>query len=281
MKAVYEYISKYEKHKIDDMRLPFTLNTSTYQPNQFFKTIDNWHENFELIVVADGQGKIFLNGNPYDVTAGNIVAINSNTLHTITSGAEGMTFHYFIIDHGFCLDNFCDTNKLWFKECFSDSQITQDIITLLELFAIEEKKDWQILAIRSTVIKIMSRLCEKHCHYSVKNHNELHIFSAIKQAISFIRANYSRDISLDEISNHVGLSKYYFAHEFHRITGYTFVEYVNLLRCEKAKKLLLKTSKNVDEIGTECGFPNRNYFTRTFKSYVGITPSEFRKQNPQ
>ncbi len=279
MKTVYDIITKYEQHRIDDARLPFTIKFCTYAPNQSFKSIDNWHENLELISVTEGYGTIYINGSPYNVSAGDIVAINSNTLHTIHTSTQGMSFCFLIIDRGFCIDNFCDTNNLWFRECFRDEEITKNIDTLLKLFNCEKANDWTMLAIRSEILGILSRLCEKHLHSRSQKQDELHILSAMKQAISFIRANYFRDISLDDVSNHAGISKYYFAHEFHRITGYTFVEYVNLLRCEKAKKSLLKTTKTIEEIGVECGLPNRNYFTRTFKSYVGVTPSEFRKQN--
>ena len=100
--------------------------------------------------------------------------------------------------------------------------------------------------------------------------------SCIKQAIGLIRSDASRDLSLDEVANFVGLSKYYFAREFRRVTGYTFVSYVNLTRCEKAKALLTQNEMSIGEIGRACGFSNQSYFTRTFRAYTGRLPGVYR-----
>ncbi|MBQ8849067.1 MAG: helix-turn-helix transcriptional regulator [Clostridia bacterium] len=88
----------------------------------------------------------------------------------------------------------------------------------------------------------------------------------------------ARDISLDEISASVGLSKYYFAREFHRTTGYSFVSYLNLIRCKKAKKMIAETELSIGEIAQKCGFSNLSYFSRTFRSIVGILPNDYRKK---
>ena len=49
------------------------------------------------------------------------------------------------------------------------------------------------------------------------------------------------DLSLDKVADFVGISKYYFAREFRRITGYTFVTHLNMTRCEAAKELLSRS----------------------------------------
>ena len=104
------------------------------------------------------------------------------------------------------------------------------------------------------------------------------MLACIKQAIGLIRSQSDHDISLDSISKFVGLSKYYFAREFRRVTGHTFVSYVNLIRCEKAKKLLAENQLRIGDIGRACGFDNQSYFTRTFRLQTGMLPSEYREK---
>ena len=124
--------------------------------------------------------------------------------------------------------------------------------------------------------EIMALLCRDHSIKGAPSQNNSYLLSCIKESIGLIRAQSERDLSLDEISNAVGLSKYYFAREFRRITGYTFVSYVNMTRCEKAKLLLAEKRMSIGEIGRACGFENQSYFSRTFRNYTGVLPGAYR-----
>ena len=85
-------------------------------------------------------------------------------------------------------------------------------------------------------------------------------------------------ISLDELASTVGFSKFYFAREFKRITGYTFVAYLNLVRCKKAKNPLTETQQSIGEISRLCGYENQSYFSRAFLRRTGMIPSEYREK---
>ncbi len=272
-------MSKYETHKLKDPKLPFIFHISMNVTPKSHKIQDNWHENFEMLAITEGSGTVYLDGVPHSISAGSIVAINSNILHTVISEVEEVKYHCLIVDRSFCLSNFFDTNELWFEECFSDDSIFNEMKRLAEYYSAKNMDKAQIVAVRAGVLRIMAELCERHSCDGEEKRVESHLLSAIKRAIGYIRSEYSRDLSLDEVAAFAGLSKYYFAHEFRRITEYTFVEYVNILRCERAKKLLLNSELSVWEIGVECGFQNRAYFTRTFVKYTGCSPSSFRRQN--
>jgi AraC-like DNA-binding protein len=57
-------------------------------------------------------------------------------------------------------------------------------------------------------------------------------------------------------------------------TGKTLVEYINIVRCEHARELLSSGSFNVGESAEQCGFQDISYFSRIYKKYIGILPSE-------
>lgn len=101
----------------------------------------------------------------------------------------------------------------------------------------------------------------------------------VECARQYIEANFSKDISLDDVSREVKISPYYFSKVFKDETGDTFVEYLTRLRMDQAKKLLKNRDNSIKQICVESGYSDPNYFSRIFKKNVGVTPSEYRERN--
>lgn len=102
--------------------------------------------------------------------------------------------------------------------------------------------------------------------------------SVIGTAKEYIQANYSKDISLDDVSRRVNISPYYFSKIFKEDTGEGFVEYLTRIRMEKAKELLTTTEYSMKEICSMVGYADPNYFSRSFKKNVGVTPTEYKRE---
>lgn len=98
----------------------------------------------------------------------------------------------------------------------------------------------------------------------------------IVKAKTFIEENYSKDISLDDVSRIVDISPYYFSKLFKEETGENFIECLTNIRIEKAKQLLQNKEVSIKNICVETGYSDPNYFSRIFKKQVGITPTEYR-----
>lgn len=98
----------------------------------------------------------------------------------------------------------------------------------------------------------------------------------ITRAKAFIAENYSKDISLDDVSRFVDISPYYFSKLFKEETGENFIEYLTNIRIERAKQLLQSKEVSIKNICVETGYSDPNYFSRIFKKQVGITPTEYR-----
>ena len=103
-----------------------------------------------------------------------------------------------------------------------------------------------------------------------------HTHHLIKKALEYIEENYSKDISLDDISKELNLSTYYFSKLFKEEKGENFVEYLTERRVEKAKELMKDPSRSIKEISSECGYSDPNYFSRIFKKNTGMTPTEYK-----
>jgi AraC-like DNA-binding protein len=98
----------------------------------------------------------------------------------------------------------------------------------------------------------------------------------IEQAIEFMGSQFAREITIEEISAYIHLSRAYFTRRFRRQTGLTPIQYLTRLRLERACGLLRSTTHPVYTIGELCGFNDTSYFSLQFRKQYGITPTAFR-----
>lgn len=103
----------------------------------------------------------------------------------------------------------------------------------------------------------------------------------IAQVREFVLRNLGKDISLDLTAESVGLSPAYLSHLFGKITGESFVDFVNRSRTREAARLLEETAMTVRNIGECVGFMNPAYFTHRFKTEFGQSPREYRLSRSQ
>jgi two-component system, response regulator YesN len=97
------------------------------------------------------------------------------------------------------------------------------------------------------------------------------------KAAEYIKKNYYRDLTIDELSEYVKKSPNYFSHLFKKEFGLSFSEYLNRLRVNEAKNLIKNSSMLAYEIAEKVGFQDYKYFVQVFKKVEGYSPSEFRK----
>ena len=102
----------------------------------------------------------------------------------------------------------------------------------------------------------------------------------INRVFRYIDENLNSDLSLATVSNVAYFSPYHFHRIFKFITGETLNDYVTRKRIEKSASDLIHKNISISEIFYKYGFNDNSTFTRTFKKYYGISPKEFRKQNP-
>ncbi|MCL2099192.1 MAG: AraC family transcriptional regulator [Oscillospiraceae bacterium] len=99
----------------------------------------------------------------------------------------------------------------------------------------------------------------------------------ISKAITYIKSNYMRKLTLNEVAEYVFLSPSYFSRVFKRETDCYFKDYVNYIRVEKSKLLLLTDKMSLVEIADNAGFYDQSYFNKVFKKITGSTPKKFRE----
>lgn len=271
----------YERHNLALRELPFIFNKAFCKQKAFLpaRVYANWHENIEIVYVTGGKGKIICDFTENEVEEGDIFIINSDVLHgfSVAENEELFEYYYIIVGRGFCVSNGIDTDAVQFFKKIRDAETAEKYQKIVDSYKIEN--EYRGLMIRSAVLELLFDLASKYINtHPEKSDKKPLNFENVRSAIIYIRNNLSKKITIKDLSLASGISEYYFIREFKRITGYTPVTYINMMRCDMAKKLLLDGEHNVGEVADMCGFENMPYFTKTFKKYTGLLPSQVKKK---
>lgn len=102
----------------------------------------------------------------------------------------------------------------------------------------------------------------------------------VKRAEKYIEKHYKdSNLSAEEISKELGISRIYFSSLFKKVTGQTYVSNLKKIRMDAAAEMLLETKKKACDIAEETGFEDCNYFSFSFKKYYKMSPIQYREKN--
>ena len=107
-------------------------------------------------------------------------------------------------------------------------------------------------------------------------------FGAAEMIVASVRmeleCNFAQKLNLDRLAERHHISRYYLAHIFKQVTGYSLKEYLSLCRISFAIQELASGTQSVREIAEASGFHDMSNFSRAFKEMMGTSPTEFRKK---
>lgn len=148
----------------------------------------------------------------------------------------------------------------------------KDIFLINENFNsnIENFKDLEDLSV--WVSNMLQRFISLTFEFEKAKHADI-----VYKVIEYIKENYYRHISLEEIAEITYMSKTYLSTLFKKETGYSISEYINNIRVERAQSLLINSDIRIVEIARMCGFEDQSYFTKVFRKTSGITPKKCRE----
>nr|WP_282450298.1 AraC family transcriptional regulator [Blautia obeum] len=98
----------------------------------------------------------------------------------------------------------------------------------------------------------------------------------IKEAIRYISQTFAGNLTLEDVASHVHLNPAYFSTLFKQSTGSSFKEYLNMVRIEESKRLLINPEYSIIDVAMAVGFMDQSYFSKVFKKYTGLTPKQYR-----
>jgi len=112
-----------------------------------------------------------------------------------------------------------------------------------------------------------------------KANPQLHPFSQLMPALDVICHEYTSDIDLEDLARRCHVSPSQFRRVFRKLFGKSPLQFILNVRLQAAADLLANSHQTITEIALECGFHEPNYFTRQFRTHIGLTPSQYRKQH--
>lgn len=146
-------------------------------------------------------------------------------------------------------------------ETYTQDNFTEYLLTVSNI-PIDELKAW-------------AHQTFEYIQYSQVDQNRLYT-KAVSDAINIIDGEYTKNITLEEMAKRVGVSSQYLSKIFKEETGQTFVEYLTTLRINRAKDIIQTSDQPIKQVGIIVGYKDPNYFSRIFRSVVGLSPSDFR-----
>jgi AraC family transcriptional regulator len=98
----------------------------------------------------------------------------------------------------------------------------------------------------------------------------------VRRALEYLQETYTQEFSLERVSAAAQLSKYHLERVFKKATGLRLHNYVVMLRVERAKEILARTSRPIADVALELGFADQSHFSNVFKQITGLSPRGYR-----
>ncbi|MGL4737132.1 MAG: response regulator transcription factor [Cellulosilyticaceae bacterium] len=118
----------------------------------------------------------------------------------------------------------------------------------------------------------------EHVEKEIKEVEGEKIHFLVKQAIDYIHNNYHKKLDLQTVADELFVSTWHLCKVIKKQTGTNFVDLLNEVRIEQAKKLLLESNMKIYEIAEHVGYADTAYFSKIFKKIANVTPNEYRNK---
>lgn len=245
----------------------------------------HWHLEYELILVLSGKFYLTLDGKQYILEAGDSAWISDGTVHG--GKPENCIYECVVFDLASLLRDTPLCTKSAKKFLTHSSSYTGklkkgSVNALLsdKIFETMEKEqdgyEWITIGL---LWQLMGNMLKSQNEIAPSYNQSRQQITKLKAVLSYIRDHYNSQITLEELSSIAQMSPKYFCRTFSAMTGKTPIAYLNFYRIECACEQLKLTDYTVTEIAMACGFNDMSYFSKQFKRYKNVTPSQYRKLN--
>lgn len=246
--------------------------------------VQHYHDSYEVYFLISGTRNHFIGREYFCLLPGDIMLIKPFELHYSTTSEEIQYKRYVM-----------NLKKHILMPAFSQSEI-DELFKIFDyrIFHLNEREQSELLGLLKKADqayhseKFLSDKMYKYLTAEIllffKNISDKRKIIAPKQpdneiikAVRYINDRYTENITLDEVTGFLHISKYHFCRRFKEFTGATFLEYLNNLRLAEAHQLLVHTQKSINEIALAAGFNSTAHLSRVFGQAYGQPPREFRK----
>jgi len=265
----------------------------------------HWHPEIEIIIVNYGDVLILTDDKQVKLHAGQGILLNQSVIHSVKPANDSdsnCTIYSVIFDPTFLFGNTDSTltqkylspilnaGHIRSVELYEGDSWQESILdTVNNIIAANVTKRFGYeLLIKSYLCNLWSSFLQKYAPQNTsvrkppdKPYTVSLDESRVKSAILYIQEHYSDQITLDELSESIHLSKSECCRCFKRTLQTTPIEYLMKYRILQATLFLQQSApeaQSMSDLAFSVGFNNASYFNKVFKQYIGCTPSEYKRQ---
>lgn len=251
----------------------------------------NYHPEFEIHLVRNAHGRVFIGDHIGKFAAGHLAIVGPNLPHEWVSDIEPGQ----VIEGRDVVIQFDPEALVTAQDVFPELRSISDFIArarrglrflgstaehgarLLEEIGASFGARRLILFLELLEVFSSSNEYEVLCSDQYAPYTSPEYTGMMKLVLNYISENYTRELTMNDAADVVGLSPNAFSKIFRKNTGYKFLDYIRKVRIGHAVTLLVDTDVRVTEICFRTGFQNISYFNRQFLREKGVSPRQYRK----
>lgn len=239
----------------------------------------HWHRSVEIFAVCGGELEFHIDDRLWKLKAGEFMIVNSNEIHSVDAPLPNETV-VLQIPLKLFENYFTGEQFVWFSHepGRRDERFMELVRELYEVYS--EKRCGYDMKVNSIFYHIMYllvkdyRITEVDQEHMRRNRN----LNRLSRITSYMKENYTGDLSLEEVARVFGYSPTYLSRMFQKYAGITFKNYLQSIRLEYALKDLDSGGYSITEVAMRNGFSESKALARAFRKKYGMLPSEYRSR---
>lgn len=267
--------------KYDQNILNSNFEIHHYKEDNFQPINFHSHEFYEIYFFINGYVTYNIEDVSYTLHSGDILVIPPNKMHRpfiksgITYERIVLWLNADIIDNNNfpSLHQVNDIGVYLIDLSSEENRFVQNLLDLLVVTARTDNFDYQ-----QSLIMTFLHYCSTNFENSISKRIVSTDNKLIIKAIDYINSNFTKPITLDEISNALFISKFHLSHKFKEFTNLTVYDYVLDKRLELASRLILN-GESANSVSEKTGFKNYSNFYKAFHNKFDVSPREFKNAN--
>lgn len=253
---------------------------------QYNVQASNWRESFKTVgpytiwVVTGGSGTIDIGGSRFRLGRGTCCFAEQDAAAELASGDDGLIYYQVSVESwSACAAGSSHTGPtVGSRFPFQGEVLCHPFSTCTEYLEgiyrhRDSEDDMELLDNHVRFQEWMKFLMAQNRSSSFEGNMR----KAVEQSIENLKEHYRDMWTVNLLADHANVARWQYSRLFKEITGQIPLDYLNGIRIDRAKKLLLTTDDRLFDIAQNVGFNNEYYFNRRFKQTIGISPGQYRR----
>ena len=249
------------------------------------------HDAREIYWLMSGERYYFIRDRVFRVAKGDIVLIDSNTIHrTVNAGTRAVYERLLVMFSDDLIRgvpfvgarDLAEVFRPGFRIVRPEPLIRARLEQLLLHLHEEQtrrRSGYEVISISILIelLALLRRAVPEGARVPEEHPSPLH--ARVSHIARHLGENHDADVSLDRLAVRFATSKYHLCRTFKEATGSTILEYLNAVRVGEAKRLLQETADPVTAVSAAAGFSSTAHLDRVFRRALGCTPLEYRRHH--